>query len=146
MLILTLTVSWLTTSNLPWFVGPNIPGSYAIFFTTLDFTFTTRHIHNWVLFPLWLRLFITSGTISLLFSSSILVTCQCGEFIFQCHIFFPFHTVLRTRMLKWFAFPFSSGPHFVRALHPYPCVLGGPVHGSYFHWVRQDCDPCDQFG
>ena len=29
--------------------GPNIPNSYAIlFFTALDFTFTTRHIHNWV--------------------------------------------------------------------------------------------------
>ena len=33
--------------------GPNIPGSYAIlFFITLDFTFTTRHVHNWALFPL----------------------------------------------------------------------------------------------
>ena len=33
--------------------GPNIPGSYAVlFFTTSDFTFTTRHIYNWVSFPL----------------------------------------------------------------------------------------------
>ena len=33
--------------------GPNIPGSYAIlFFTVQDFTFTTSHIHNWVSLPL----------------------------------------------------------------------------------------------
>ena len=73
--------------------GPNIPGSYAIlFFTTLDFTFTTSHIHNWALFLLCLSL-IPSEAISLLFSSSILGTYWCGEFIFQCHIFLPFHTV-----------------------------------------------------
>ena len=73
---------------------PNISGSYAIlFFTALDFTFITRHIHNWALFPLWFSLFIPSGAISLLFSSSILGTCQPGEFVFQCHVFLPCHTV-----------------------------------------------------
>ena len=42
--------------------GPNIPGSYAVlFFTASDFTFTTRHIHTWALFLLWLSLFIPSG-------------------------------------------------------------------------------------
>ena len=35
------------------------------------------------------------------------------------------------RMLKWFAIPFSNGPHFVRTLHHDPAVLGGPTrHGS----------------
>jgi len=49
--------------------GKNIAGSYAIlFFTALDFAFTTRHIHNWAVFLLWLSLFIPSGAISLLFS------------------------------------------------------------------------------
>ena len=39
--------------------GPNIPGSYAILlFIASDFTSITSHIHNWVLFLLWLRLFI----------------------------------------------------------------------------------------
>ena len=42
--------------------------------TTSDFIFTIRHIHNWALFLLWLSLFIPSGAISLLFSSSILGT------------------------------------------------------------------------
>ena len=55
--------------------GPNILGSYAILlFTALDFTFNTIHIHEWVLFLLWLRLFILFGVISPLISSSILGT------------------------------------------------------------------------
>ena len=55
--------------------GPNIPGSYAILFlTALDFTFITSHIYNCTLFSLWLSLFILSGVISPLFSSSILGT------------------------------------------------------------------------
>ena len=52
---------------------------------------------------LLLHLFILSGVISLLLSSSILSTYQPGEFIFQCHIFLPFHTVhgvLKARILK----------------------------------------------
>ena len=69
--------------------GPNIPGFYAIlFFISLDFTSITGHIHNWVLFLLWLCLFILSEVISLLFSSSILGTYWPGKFIFQCPIFF----------------------------------------------------------
>ena len=74
--------------------GPNIPGSYAIlFFTASDFSSIPSHIHNWVLFLLWLYLFILSGVISPLISSSILGTYWPGEFIFQCPIFLPFHTV-----------------------------------------------------
>ena len=56
-------------------------------------TSITSHIHSWVLFLLWLHLFILSGFISPLISGSILGTYQPGEFIFQCPIFLPFHTV-----------------------------------------------------
>ena len=38
----------------------------------------------------------------------------------------PFHAVhgaLKARILKGFAIPFSSGPHFVRTLHHDPSVL-----------------------
>ena len=131
--------------------GPNIPGSYAILlFTASDFTSITSHIHNWVLFLLWLHLLILSGVISPLISSSILGTYWPGEFIFQCPIFLPFHPVhgvLKARILKWFAIPFSSGPHFVKTLHHDPSVLGGPTrHGSKFHWVKQGCGPCDNIG
>ena len=110
--------------------GPNIPGSYAtLFFTVSDFVSITRHIHNWVLFLLWFHPFIPSGVISPLISSSILGTYRPGEFIFQCPIFLPLHTVLgvlKARILKWFAIPFSSGPHSVRPLHHDPSILGGP--------------------
>ena len=72
--------------------GPNIPGFYAVlFFTASDFTFTTRYIHNWMSFLVWLSLFIPSGAISTLFSSSILGTYGSGEFLFQCHISLPFY-------------------------------------------------------
>ena len=40
------------------------------------------------------------------------------------------HGVLKARILKWFAIPFSSGPHFARPLHHDPSILGGPTqHG-----------------
>ena len=49
------------------------------------------------------------------------------------YIILPFHTVhgiLKARILKWFAIPFSSGPYSVRPLHHDPPVLGGPTwHG-----------------
>ena len=39
--------------------GPNIPGSYVtLLFTASDFASITSHIHNWMLFSLWLCLFI----------------------------------------------------------------------------------------
>ena len=39
--------------------------------------------------------------------------------------------VLKARTLKWFAIPFSSGPHFIKTLHHDPSILGGPTwHGS----------------
>ena len=60
-------------------------------------------------------------------NSSIMGTHQSGEFIFQCPIFLPFHTVhgvLKARILKWFAIPFSSGPHSVRPLHHDLSILG----------------------
>ena len=55
----------------------------------------------------------------LLFSSSVLGIYWPGEFIFQCYIFLPFHTVhvvLNARMLKWFNIPFYSGLCFVSTL------------------------------
>ena len=115
--------------------GRNIPGSYAmLLFTASDLASITSHIHKWVLFLLWLHPFILSGVISPLISSNILGTYRPGEFIFQCPIFLPFHTVhgvLKARILKWFAIPFSSGPHSVRPLHHDPSFLGDPTqYGS----------------
>ena len=112
-----------------------ISGSYTVLvFTASDFTSITRHINNWALFLLRLCLFILSGVISPLFSSSLLGTYHPREFIFQCHIFLPFHTVhgvLKARILKQFAIPFSSGLCFVRTFtmtHPSWVALHGMAH------------------
>ena len=81
--------------------------------TASDLASITSHIHSWVFFLLWLHPFILSGVISPRRSSSILGTYWPGEFLFQYPIILPFHTVhgvLKARILKWFAIPFSSGP------------------------------------
>ena len=135
MLTFTLAISWFDHFQFALIHGPIIPGSYAIlFFTALDLGSITSHIHSWVLFSLCLHPFILSGVISPLYSSSMLGTYQPGEFIFQCPIFLPFHTVhgvLKAGIMKGFAIPVSSGPHSVRPLHHDPSVVGGPTwHGS----------------
>ena len=108
----TLVISCLTNFQFALIHGPNIPGSYAILlFTASNPASITSPIHNWVLLLLWLHPFTPSDVISPLISSSILGTYQPGEFIFQCPIFLSFHTahgVLKARILKWFAIPFSS--------------------------------------
>ena len=106
------------------------PGSYAILlFTASDLASITSHIHNWVLFLLWLHPFIVSGVISPLISSSILGTYRSGEFLSQYPVILPFHPVhgvLKSRILKWFAIPLYSGPHPVSPFHHDPPLLGGP--------------------
>ena len=106
MSMFTLAISCLTTSNLPWFMDLTfqIPMQYC-------------YLQHWTLLPspvisttrwcflLWLRLFILSGVISSLISSSIFGTYWPRELIFQCPIFLPFHPVrgvLKARILKWF--------------------------------------------
>ena len=95
---------------------------------------------NWVLFLLWLCLFILSGVISPVFSSSTLGNYCPGEFMFQCPIFLPLHTVhgvLKARILKWFTSPFSSGACIVRSLHHDLSILGGP-HGMAHSFIKLD--------
>ena len=74
------------------------------------------------------------------FPKSILGTYQPGEFIFQYHIFLPFHTVhgvLTARLLEWFAIPSSSGPCFVRTLH-YDLSILGALHGMAHSFIELD--------
>ena len=133
MSMFTLIISCLTTTKLPWFMDLTfqVPMQYC-------------SLQHWTLFPLPVTSitghcfhfgsisFILSGIISPLISSSILGTYQPEEFIFQYPIFLPFHTVhgvLKARVLKWFAIPFSSGPRFVRTLtHPSWVALHGMAH------------------
>ena len=91
-------------------------------------TSTTGGFVLFYFFLLWLCLFILFGVNSPLISSSILGTYRAGEIIFQCPIFLPVHTVhgvLKAGILKQFAIPFSSGPHFARTLHHDLYILGG---------------------
>ena len=67
-------------------------------------------------------------------------TYRPGEFIFQCPIILPFHTVhgvLKVRILKWFAIPFSSGPHSVEL-----STMTGPsrvaLHGMAHSFIELD--------
>ena len=108
-------ISCMTASNLSWFMDPTsqIPMQYcSLQHRTLlpsPFTSTTEHcFHFGSASSFFLELFL------LFFSSSILGIYWPGDFIFQCHIFLPFHTVhgtLKKIIFKWFAIPFSSGPH-----------------------------------
>ena len=138
MSMLTLVISCSTTSNLPWFMDLTCQTSMQYcplqHLTFLNHQSLLSPIHNWVLFLLWLRFFILSGVISPLISGSILGNYRPGEFIFQYPMFLPFHTVhrvLKARILKSSAIPFSSGPHFVWTLHlthPSWVTLHGKAH------------------
>ena len=115
---------------------PKLQADSLLLFAASDLASITSHIHSWVLFLLWLHPFILSGVISPLLSSSILGTYRSGEFLFQYPIILPFHTVhgvLKARILKWLAIPFSSGPHSVRPLHHDPPILGCPAGMVWFH-------------
>ena len=120
--------------------GPNPPGSYAIlFFTALNFTSITSHIHSWALFSLWLHPFILSAVISPLFSSSILGTYRPGEFIFQCPIFLPFQLFMGfSRQEYWSGLPFPSPvDHILSDLSTMTQPSWVTPRGmALFHWVR----------
>ena len=118
--------------------GSNIPSSYAVlFFIASEFTFTTRHIHNWASFLLWPSCFTLSGAISncaLLFPSIILDTFLPEGVIFQHHMFLPFHTIHGVLAAKcWSGLPFSpSVDHVLSELstmtHPSWVALHGMTH------------------
>ena len=106
------------------------------------------HVHNWALFLLWLHLFILSGVISPLISSSILGTYRPGEFIFQCPIFLPFHTVhgvFKARILKWFAFH-SPVDHVLSELSAMTHLSWVILHHMALSFIELDkTGPYDQF-
>ena len=136
MSMLTLAISCLTTSNLPWFMDLTFqlpmqycPLQHQILLPS-PVTSTTGHYFRFgSASSFFLDLFLHSSLIG-----SILGTYQYGEFMFQCHIFLPFHTVhgiLKARILKWLASQFSSGPRFVRLstmTHPSGMALHGLAH------------------
>ena len=85
--------------------GLNSPVSYAtLFFTASDFTFTAGHIHNCVLFLLWLSLFIPSGALSPLYYIGHLLTWGVHLSSFCCFTLFMGFS----RPEYWSGLPFPS--------------------------------------
>ena len=158
----TLAISCLITSNLPWFMDIT-SGSYVILlFTALDFISITSHIHNWVLFSLWLCLFILSGVISPLISSSILGTYNLGSSSFSVLSFCLFMGF--SKQEYWSGLPFPSPvDHVLSELFTMTCsswvALLGMAHSvteldkavvhvirlvSFLWWWFSICLPSDE--
>ena len=130
----TLVIYCLTTFNLPWFMDLTfqVPMQYcSLQHQTLLLSPVTTSTGCCFCFgsipSFFLELFFYWSLVS------ILGTYRSGEFFFQYPIILPFHTVhgvLKARILKWFAIPFSREPHSVRPLHHDLFILGGPTqHG-----------------
>ena len=114
MLMFTLAISCLTTSNLPWFMDLTfqVPMHYcSLQHQTLlpsPVTSTAEHCFR---FGSVSSFFLV---ISPLFSSSILGTYWPRKFIFQCPIILLFHTVHGFwRQEYWSGFPFPSPVYHV---------------------------------
>ena len=112
MSMFTLTISCLTTPNLPWFIYLTfkVPMQYYHLLYTIRLYFHHKHIHNWESFLLWPSHFFLSEAIGnnpLLFPSSISDTFWPEGLIFQwCHTIILFHTdhgALQARILEWVA-------------------------------------------
>ena len=120
--------------------GPNIPDSCAtLFFTTSDFTSITSHIHNRVLFLHWLCLFILSGVISPLISSSILATyLTWGAHLSVSYLFvFSCCSWGSQRILKWFAFP-SPVDHVLSELSTMTRLSWVALHDMAYSFIELD--------
>ena len=152
MSMFTLAISQLTTSNLPWYRDLifQVPMQYCslqhqTLLAPLDSSTTGYHFCFDSASSFFLELFLHSSPVAYWTPAHLV-----GRLIFQCHIYLAFHTVhgfLKSRILKQFAIPFSSGPRLIRTLYLDASILDGPEqHGSQFHWVTQGCDPCDHFG
>ena len=106
---MTERLNW-TELNLPWFMGLTfqVPMQYCFLqHQTLLPSLVTSTTGCY--FSLWLRLFILSGVISPVFSSSILDTYWPWEFITQCHIFLPFILFMGfSNQEYWSGLPFPS--------------------------------------
>ena len=129
MSMFTLAISCLTTSNLPWFMDLifQVPMQYySLQHRTLllsPVTSTSGYCFCFGSIPsFFLELFLHWSPVAYW-----AFIYQPGEFLFQYPVILPFHTVhavLKARILKWFAIPFSSGPHPVR-----------PLHHAVYYWV-----------
>ena len=82
-------------------------------------------------------LFKLSGLISPLISSSILGIYQPGEFIFQCPIFLPFHTVHGVLNTEVICHSLLQWTTFCQTTPPWPVHLGQP-HTAWLSFIELD--------
>ena len=135
MLTLILVISCLIASNLPWFVDLTfqVPMQYC-------------SLQHWTLLPSPVMsttgCCFCFGSLSSFFLELFLhwspvaywAPTDLGSSLFKCPIFLLFHTVhgvLKARILKLFAIPFSSGPHLSElstVTHPSWVALHGMAH------------------
>ena len=147
----TLAISCLTTSNLPWFMDLTfqVPMQYcSLQHRTLSpspvtsttgccFCFGSVSLFFLELFLHWSSVAYWAPTD--LASSSFSVLSLCLFILFMGF----------SRQEYWSGLPFLlQWTTFCQNSSAWPVCLGWPYtqHGSNFHWVRQDCGPCDQIG
>ena len=164
MLMFTLAISCVTHFQFTLIHGPNTPGSYAILlFTASDLISITSHIHNWLLFLLWLHLFILE---LFLHSSPVAygVSTNLGSSSFSILSFCPFIRFMGfSRQEYWSGLPFPSPvDHVLSELstktHPSWVVLHCMTHSltefdkavvhvisliSFLWLLFSDCFPSD---
>ena len=116
----TLTISYLATSNLPWFMDLIILvlmqycslQHRALLLSPVTST-TGCCFCIGAVYSVFLELFLHWSPVAYWAPPGLLSSS------FSVLSFLPFHTVhgvLKARILKWFAIPCSSGPHFVWTL------------------------------
>ena len=136
MSVFTLAISCLTTCYLPWFMD-----------LTFQFPMQYCSLPCWTLLPSP----VTSttaccfcfGSVSsfflelLLHSSPVAYWAPTGlessSFTVLSFFLFLLLMVLKARILKWFAIPFSGGPRFIRTLYQDLFILGLPIQPQSFY-------------
>ena len=122
--------------------GLNILDFYAIsFLTAIDFASINSHIHNWLLFLLWLSFFILSGAISPLFSSSISgAPTDMGSSSFSVLSFCLFLLFMGfSRQEFWNGLPFPSPVDQVLSeLSTMTCLSCVALHGLAHSFIELD--------
>ena len=151
MLMFTLAISCLTTSNLPWFMDitfqapmqycslqhQNLPPSLVTSTTGHCFCFGSISSFFLELFLHWSPVVYWAPTN--LVSSSFRVPSLCLFMLFMGF----------SRQGYWSGLPLPSPvDHVLSELSTMTRLSWVALHehGSQFHWIRQGCGPCDQIG
>ena len=140
MSMFTLAISCLTASSLPWFMDLTFQVPVQCCFLqhrnlrpSPVASTTGPCFHFGSLFSLFLELF------SPFFFRRILGTCWPGEFIFQCPIFLPFHTVhgVLKAILKGLPFP-SPVNHVLSELSTMTHLSWVALHSMAHSFIELD--------